>query len=121
MFVAHRDRQAVDLGLGRIGDLVDVEPLARPPVEIEDVLLAERIVERQHRRRVHDFAEFTRRLAADPLRRRIRVHEFRVRGFQLLQLAQQRVEPGVGDFRVVEDVVAVVVMLDLVTQLARAP
>jgi hypothetical protein len=69
VFVAHGDCQAVDLRLGRIGDLVDVEPFARAPVEIDDVLLGERIVERQHRRCVHDFAEFTRRLSADPLRR----------------------------------------------------
>ena len=57
LLVAQRDREAVDLGLGRVGDLLHVEPFPRAPVEVEDVLLAECVVEREHRHRVHDLAE----------------------------------------------------------------
>ena len=41
-------------------------------------------------------------------------------GFERIELLQQRVELGVGDFGIVEDVVALFVVADLVTKLAEA-
>ena len=41
-------------------------------------------------------------------------------GFERVELLQQRVELGVGDFGIVEDVVALFVMANLVTKLAEA-
>lgn len=41
-------------------------------------------------------------------------------GFERVELLQQRIELGVGDFWVVEDVVALFVVADLVTKLAEA-
>ena len=77
LLVAQRDREAVDLGLGRVGDLLHVEPFPRAPVEVEDVLLAECVVEREHRHRVHDLAELARRLASHALRGRIGIRKLR--------------------------------------------
>jgi hypothetical protein len=53
------------------------------------------------------------RLAADPLRRRVRGDQLGVLGFQSPQLVDQRVVLVVADLRIVEDVVAVAVMIEL--------
>jgi hypothetical protein len=57
---------------------------------------------------------------ADALGRRIRRAQLRVFRLQGLQLAEQPVVLGVGDLRVVEDVVAVVVVVQLDAQLLGA-
>jgi hypothetical protein len=61
-----------------------------------------------------------RRDPADALRRRVRRAQLGVTVLQLAQLAQQLVVILVADLRVVEDVIAVVRLVDLRAQLAGA-
>ena len=55
-------------------------------------------------------------LAADTLGGRIGSDEVGVVGFEALQLAHEVVEVGVGDRRLVEDVIEVLVVADLVAE-----
>ena len=57
---------------------------------------------------------------ADTLRRRVGRDEVGMLFFERLQLAHQPVVFRVGNFRIVEDVIAVVVVLDLLTQLTHS-
>ena len=59
--------------------------------------------------------------AAPALRGRVGRDELRVRLFELLQLVVERVVGAVGNLRVVEDVVAVVVVLDEPPELGDPP
>ena len=75
VLVAQRHRQAVDLRLGAEGDLLvvaELEEAADAGDEIDDVLLGEGVVEREHRHRVAHFLEAAGGRGADPARRRIR-------------------------------------------------
>ena len=56
--------------------------------------------------------ELVRRRRADALRGGIGSDQVGMLCFQMLQLAQQLVVLGVGDYRRIEDVVAVVVVVD---------
>ena len=67
-----------------------------------------------------DGRELVERAAADALRRRIRRAQVGMLGLDVAQLVQQRVVVGVRDLGVVEDVVAVVVVLDDPPQLGGA-
>jgi hypothetical protein len=119
--VAETDRQPVELRFRRVLDLLDVfEPLAHAAVESDHVLVLEGVVERQHRPRVHDLLQLVDGRRADALSRRIGRDEIRILFFERLELAQQPVVFGVGNFRVVEHVVAIVVMLDLSAQLTHS-
>src|SRR5215210_201920 len=122
VLVGERDREPVDLRLRDVADLApgDVEALElalhalRPGAEL---VLVPRVGEREHRLVVGDLLELVERLAADALRRRVRREQLGMIFFDPSQLAQQVVVVGVGDLRVVEDVVAVVVVGDLPPEL----
>ena len=115
VLVGEGDRQPVDLRLGDVADLTarDVEPLElsldplRPGAQL---VLVAGVGEREHRLVVLDLLELVQRLPADPLRRRVRGEQLGVGLLDLPQLAQQVVVVGVGDRRVVEHVVAVIVL-----------
>jgi hypothetical protein len=69
---------------------------------------------------VLDVLELLQRPPPHPLSRRLGDDQLRVRRLQLAQLVEQRVVLVVADLGIVEDVVAMVVMLDLAAQLVRA-
>jgi hypothetical protein len=69
---------------------------------------------------VGDLGEPGDRLAADPLRGRVRGQQLGVLGLDAAQLVEQLVVDVVGDLRVVEDVVAVAVVGELPAQLLGA-
>ena len=108
--------QAVELGLDRVLELFDAEVLPHPLVEGAHLLLVESVADGQHRRAMAHLAELGERRGADALGRRIRRAQLGMAGFELLQLAKQRVVLGVGDFRCVFDVVQPVVALDLLCE-----
>src|SRR4029077_4708400 len=56
------------------------------------------------------------RRPADALRRRIRGDKFRMRGLQLLEFFHHPVKLDIGDFRLIEHVVEILVPADLVAQ-----
>ena len=61
--------------------------------------------------------EFLRRLAPHSLGRRIGRDKLRILGLQLLKPAHQFVKLEVGDFRVIQDVVPVLVVADIIAEL----
>ena len=66
-------------------------------------------------------AKALRRGCADALRGGIRREQFGVLRLEVLQLAQQAVVPGIADDRVVEYVIAVVVLVKSGMQLRGTP
>jgi len=89
------------------------QPVVHTAHELLQLLFAVGVVEREHPHGMPDFGSSRAWLAGDTLGGRLRGHELRVSGLERAQLAQQRVELGVGDARIVEHVVPVVVGLDL--------
>ena len=70
-----------------------------------------RVGQRQHRLSWRTFSQRRDGLAADALGRRVRRDELGVLGLERAQLVEQRVVVVVADLRVVEDVVAVAVVV----------
>lgn len=66
------------------------------------------------------FGERAARRDADALRGGIGRHQIRVFGFQRLQFAQQLVELGIRNRRIVEHVITVVGVVDALTQFGDA-
>jgi hypothetical protein len=125
VLVAQRDRQAVDLRLADELKLRALDPFARevrahPRDPGAQLLLRARVGQRQHRDLVADLRQRGDRLAADALRRRVGREELGVGCLDRAQLVEQRVVLVVADLRIVEDVVAVAVVVQLVAQLRGA-
>ena len=120
--VHERDRGAVDLRLDDPGDLLrrDIEPLADVLRPLLQGLIGGHLLERAHRREVLGLLKLLGRWRSDTVRRRARVVELGVLGLQPLQLVVQPVVLGVRDLWVVEDVVAVEVVVELLAQLLDA-
>ncbi len=116
LHVAQADRESVELRLGQVLDVALAQCLPHPSVESPRLVLVERVVERQHRQRVHHGLEGGGRSGAHALRRGIGRGQRRKVELERLQLAQERIEFGVADNRRVENVIAVVVRLDLAPQ-----
>jgi hypothetical protein len=112
--------EPVDLQLARVVDALAPECLADPLIERAQLLLAERVPERQHRCRVAHRREALGRRHADALRRRVGIDELGLLGLEAHELAQERVVLLVADRRRVEDVVLVVRLLDRRPQLSGA-
>jgi hypothetical protein len=110
------DAEAVDLELGRVGDVPAGEELAHPPVELADLVLAVAVLDAHHRAAVDDGGEALGGLLADPLRRRFGRHELGEAGLEVAELAHEAVELRVGDLGVVIDVVLALVVEDLPAQ-----
>ena len=122
--VPQADRNAVELGLGDVLDLLpfpELEPLAHAPVEVGDSRLVEGIGEGEHGHLVDDLGEPLERGAPDPLRGRIGSDELGVRGLQGQELREQAVILRVRDLRLVLNVVETVVAGDGLAQLGRPP
>ena len=123
VLVDQRDRQAVDLRLGhepdrRVLDAVLLQPRLHPEHPGLQLLLVARVRERQHRLEVAHLVELVERLRPHALGGRVRGQQVGVLGLEVAQLVEQRVVLGVRDLRVVEDVVAVAVVIELLAQLA---
>ena len=115
LLVADRARQAVDLRLG--GDrqrLVrrQAQEAADAGDELGDILLAEGVVERQHRHRVHDLAEAADRCRTDPLARAVLALEAGEARLDRKVAPAERVVVRIRDAGVVLLVVAAVVLGD---------
>ena len=80
VFIAQRQRQAVDLRFGdKRRNMVGIELEKAPDTinELRDILITERIAERQHGNRMLHFRKAARRRGANLLRGRIRSEEIR--------------------------------------------
>ena len=109
VLIAQVDGQAVEFHFGRIGDVLSVEaqPFAHAAVEIDDVVVAKTIVQRQHRHRVRDLLELRQRRRAHAQGGRIGLQQLRMGRFQRLQFDKQLVVLGVRNGGIVKHVVGV--------------
>ncbi len=116
VFVAQRQRQAVDLRFGnQRRNMLGIE-LEKAPDAIDElghILIAERIAERKHGNGMLHLRKAARRRGADLLRRRIRRDEIGKLRLDGLQPLAQRVIGGIRDGRRILLVVALVVRLEL--------
>jgi hypothetical protein len=110
------DRDPVDLRLAHVLDALTAEELPDALVERRELFARRHVLEREHRMAVARRLELRERRGPDPLRGRVGGAQLGMLVFQLLEAAEERVVLGVGHERVVEDVVAVVVLLDLAAQ-----
>ena len=104
------------LGLGHVVDRFAVQAVANAPVELGDFLFAEGIGQGQHGHAVLDRGKAGRWLGTDALGGRIGGDQVGMVGFQCFEFAQQPVVLGIAYDRVVQDVVAVVVVVELAAQ-----
>src|SRR5262249_36746298 len=107
------DAQAIKLGLDDVVDgAVGVQRPAHALVELAELLLTHGVVERQHGERVAHGGEGGGRCGADPLCRRPRTAELRMSLFEFGQPPKEPVVLRIADLGSVEDIVAVIVMID---------
>ena len=126
VLVDERDREPVDLWLGHEVHLAHLDALTREiALRAEhpcgELVLVAGVGERQHRLQMPDLVELVERLTADALGGRVRREQIGMVPLEVTQLVQQRVVLDVGDLGVVEDVVAVSVVLELLAELAGPP
>ena len=120
LLVDDGEGDAVDLRLADVAGLA-AEPLDDAIAPGGQLLVVERVVEGEQRRRVPDGREQRRdRDAAHALGRRIGRQQLGVLLLERVELAHQLVEVGVRDLGRVEHVVAVGVVIDLRAQLVDA-
>ncbi|MNZ54724.1 hypothetical protein D3C78_726350 [compost metagenome] len=131
VLVEQADRQAVELGLAGVfhqgagaeqvaGRQQLAQPLAYPTVEVAQVVFREGVAEAEHGNLVAHLAERTERLGADALGRRVAADQLGMRLLQRLQFLEQAIVFGIRHARLVEHVVAIVVLVDGDTQLLDA-
>ncbi|MNM99011.1 hypothetical protein D3C81_1115600 [compost metagenome] len=123
--VQQADRKAVELGFaavincGAVAEQIagrQVQAFNHTAVEFTQVVFLEGIPEAEHRHFVAYLAERRQRRATDALGRRVSGHQLRVFGFQGLEFVEQAIVFGVRHARLIEHVVAVVVLIELGTQ-----
>ncbi len=120
VFVEQADRQTIELRLGGVFHLLYLQAFADPAIEIGQLFVIKGIVQGQHGQRMLHRAKGLDGFGADPLGRGIRGDGIGMTLLQFLQFAQQAVVFGVGDLGVVEDVIAVVMVMQLGAQLFDA-
>jgi hypothetical protein len=124
VLVRQLDAEAVDLGLdgerdaglGALGIVDDAEALQHAIVEAAQVLLVVRVVEGQHRHGAHDLGERRRRRRRDALGGRPRHDPVGVLGLERAQPHDHAVVLDIADGRGGLDVVAAIVLAELVDQ-----
>ena len=116
ILVVQGQRHAVELQFADVVNVLAAAEFVHAALPVAQFVLAVGVVERQHGRRVRRFDESLARLAADALRGGVGRDQFGMFGFELLQLDHELVEFGVGDFGIVENVVAVLVVADFLPQ-----
>jgi hypothetical protein len=86
------------------------------PLPVAQLVFVVGIVEREHGRGMPDFYKTLARPAPYPLSGRIGSDEGGIVRFQFLQFVHELIELGVGDLRVVENVVEILVVADFLAQ-----
>ncbi|MNI17184.1 hypothetical protein D3C73_705460 [compost metagenome] len=126
ILIQQADGQAIELGLTAIfNGCAATEQVARrqvqafghPAVELTHVGFFEGVAEAEHRHFVTHLGERRQRRAAHSLGRRIAGDQFRIGGFKRFELVEQPIVLGVGNARLIQHVIAIVVLIQLGTQL----
>ncbi|MNI55582.1 hypothetical protein D3C73_1105420 [compost metagenome] len=116
ILVAQADRQAVHLRFGGKTQSAAAQTLIDAAYEVGDFLIAEGIGQRQHRHRMGDFSEASRRAGAHLLGRAVGTGKIRMLALQRLQLTHQTVVVDVGDLRRIQLVIGAIGLGDLPAQ-----
>ena len=116
VFIDQANRQAVEFGVHRIFHLFDTEPLPHAPVECRHFFILERIVEGKHGHSVGQLGKFGEGRGANAPGGGIGRGKQRMFRLQSLQFAEQLVILGIRDFRLIQNVIQVVVPLDFPAQ-----
>ncbi len=123
--VQQADRQAVQLGLAAVLHLAafakqipgrQVQPFCYTAVKLAQVVFFEGIAQAEHGHFVTHLSEGRQCGTAHPLRRRIGRDQMRVFCLKGLEFVEQAVVLGIRDARLVQNVIAVVVLIQLCTQ-----
>ena len=118
VLIVQDNRQAVQLGLDcEIGLGHERVQFRDPGMPIPDVRHAERVGEAEDGRRVGDLLEPLLRVCAGPLAGGIRRDPVGMRRLDRFQPLRELVELVIADHRVIQHIIAVVVMADLVFEL----
>ena len=120
VFVSEIDSQTVYLQFAHHVERIIVQQPRDAPVPGGQFVEVEGVSQAEHRARMLDLGEGRRRLPSDSLRRRIGGEQLRVFRLDLPQFAQQEVVLPVADYRVVQRVVAMIVVVKLAPQLLGA-
>ena len=126
ILIQQADRQAIELRLAAVFHRRaatkqiagrHVEAFVDAAIELAHVGFFESVAEAEHRNFVTHLSERGQRHAADALGRRVAGDQFRIGRFQRLELVEQAVVLGIGNARLVENVIAIVVLIQLSAQL----
>src|SRR5579871_1203588 len=111
------ERKSIELQLADIADgLGRGQSVAYSLVPGAQLVLVVGVVEREHRPGVRCLGEALTRLASDTLRGRVRRHELRMIGLELLQPVHDHVVLRVRYFRRIENVVQMLVVTKFVAE-----
>ena len=110
--IVRRHGKAVHFQFRHVLEALLFQKLPNARIEIAKLLLVQGVVEAQHGRAVLNTLQAFARLASHSLRRRIGRHQFRVLLFELLETTHQSIVLGVGDHRLIEDIIQVLVPLN---------
>ena len=116
LLVVERHRQPVDLELRGVGDLALADLAEDALLELAQLLFGVGVVEAQHRHPVLEARKLARRLLAHALGGAGGRHQLGELGLELAQLALERVVLLVGDHRLREHVIQLLVSPDLLAQ-----
>ena len=118
--VEQRDAEAVDLRLAHVREARARQRAVKPRLELPQVVGRRGVVEREHGRAVRHRAEGIHGLAGHALRGAVGGDEVGEGSLHLAQLPHERVVLRVGDLGTRLGVIEVVVVVDLLPQLADA-
>ena len=115
-FITQGDGDAVDLRVDDVFVRFAAQPSSHAVVELAQLLLVVGVVDREHGQGVLDLRELGQRGSPDALGRRIGRDQVRVLLLEFLEFGEELVIVAVGDDRLGEHVVGVIVAGDLFTQ-----
>ena len=117
ILVLQRNTQPIEFVLRDVLDFLLPAAFPHTPVPIAQRLIRKRVVQAHHRSRVPHRRESFARRAAHAHRQRIWRHQFRMRGFQLLQPVHHPVVCRIRNLRLVQHVILVFVVAQLLAKL----
>ena len=119
--VLQGERHAVQLEFADVVELGAPTEFVHSPLPVAQLVRAVGIVEREHGGRMPHLEKFLARLAAHSLGGRIGGNQFRMLRLEPLQLVDELVKLGVGDFGAIEHEIKIFVVLDGLAKLAQLP
>ena len=120
VFIKNTDRQAIEFWFCRIFDffgIIELEPVSQAAVEIAQFVFIKGIVQRQHGQTMVYLIKRLDWLCAHPLRWRIFSNQIGIFCFEFPEFPQQAVIARVGQLRIVQYVIQVIVVPNLLSQL----